>query len=117
MAASDRKSARCREYEGAIDRKVAHGGSASLMVRSRVSTPKETFYANQRIKADDYRGKRVRLSGFAKTDGNVSGLRFWLEVWGDGRDLLVSDKCVIVRSQGRRRGRAMRSCSTFRRRR
>jgi hypothetical protein len=67
-----------------IDREVARGGHASLSIRSIVAEPKGFRAVTQLIKADAYRGKRVRLTGYLKT-GDVRGgwAGLWLRV--DGR--------------------------------
>ena len=68
-------------FEVGVDHTVAHSGKASTYIKSKRHAS-ENSHANigQRIKADAYRGKRVRLSGFLKTT-NVTGLaRLWMRV-------------------------------------
>jgi hypothetical protein len=105
------KNARtAEEYSAEIDRRTTHAGNASAALRSRVDSPTETFYLTQVVGADNYRGKRVRLSGYAKTDlearpegkrpaspsgeeetSRPDGLRLWLVILNDDNKSLGSD--------------------------
>lgn len=67
------------DYEAAIERKVVHSGRGSLVLKSTGANPKD-FAARQRIRADAYRGKRVRLSGWVKPDQAGEGGALWLRV-------------------------------------
>ena len=83
-----------------VDREVAHGGHASVSIRSIVA---ETHFraVTQLIKADAYRGKRVRLTGYLKTRdvrGGWSGL--WLRVDGPDAKLLALDNMAAQRVMG-----------------
>lgn len=68
-------------YEMGVDRSVFHGGKASGFIASK-ATAQSGDWATlmQRIKADAYRGRRVRLSSFIKTDSVGEGAHFWLRV-------------------------------------
>lgn len=66
-------------YQAFIDRKTAHGGRSSLSLKS-VSAEAHDYAARQRIRADAYRGKRIRLSGFIRTDRSVEGGALWLRI-------------------------------------
>jgi hypothetical protein len=72
------------DYAAELDRKVAHGGRASMSLRSTVARPMGFRAVTQFVKADAYRGKRVRLAGYLKTRdvGAYAGL--WLRVDGPG---------------------------------
>lgn len=50
-----------------IDEEFHHSGTASASIKSIVALPNSSGMIAQAIKADDYRGKRVRLSGYVKT--------------------------------------------------
>jgi hypothetical protein len=56
------------EYAAASDGTVKHGGTSSGSLRSVVAAPKGVGALLQTIAATGYLGKRVRLSGFLKTD-------------------------------------------------
>jgi erythromycin esterase len=61
-------------YEVGRDAAVLHGGGASAYLRSRSSgaKPANAFIAlTQLLRADAYRGKRVRLSGYLRTNDAV----------------------------------------------
>ena len=69
------------DFEVGVDHAVAHGGKASTYIKSKPhATETSHTTIGQRIKADAYRGKRVRLSGFLKT-ANVPGrARLWMRI-------------------------------------
>jgi hypothetical protein len=74
-------------YEFAIDQKVAHGGKQSARVQYvGKAEPTETTFAalSQTILADAFRGGKVRLSGFVKTDKVEGWSGLWLRI--DGAD-------------------------------
>jgi hypothetical protein len=67
------------DYQAVIDPKVAHGGRSSLYLKS--TTPNAKGYAvRQLIRADAYRGKRIRLSGWLKPNNAQFGTALWLRV-------------------------------------
>lgn len=67
------------DYTAGIDPKVAHGGHAGLYLKS--VTPNAKVYAvRQLIRADAYRGKRIRLSGWIKPNSAQFGAALWLRV-------------------------------------
>jgi hypothetical protein len=69
------------DFEVGVDHSVAHSGKASTYIKSKPHAAGASHATiGQRIKADAYHGKRVRLSGFLKTT-NVTGLaRLWMRV-------------------------------------
>jgi hypothetical protein len=67
------------DYQAGIDPKVAYGGRASLYLKSLASNAKE-YAVRQQIRADSYRGKRIRLSGWLKPNGANFGTALWLRV-------------------------------------
>lgn len=60
-----------------VDHTVAHGGRASGYVRQKVSDPTGYGTLMQVFAADDYRGKRLCMSGYIKVE-NVAG---WASLW------------------------------------
>jgi hypothetical protein len=68
------------DYELGADNTVRHGGKASGTIKAKADDPKGFATLMQTFKADDYRGKRLRLSGHVKTDkvGNWAGL--WMRI-------------------------------------
>jgi hypothetical protein len=88
-------------FDTGVDREVAHGGHASVSIRSIVAEPKNFRALTQLIKADAYRGKRVRLAGYLKTRdvrGGWAGL--WLRVDGPDAKLLAIDNMSSRRVMG-----------------
>ena len=88
-------------FAAGVDREVAHGGQASVSIRSIVAEPKHFRAVTQLIKADAYRGKRVRLAGYLKTRdvrGGWAGL--WLRVDGPDAKLLAIDNMAAQRVMG-----------------
>lgn len=63
-----------------LDPEVKHGGRASARLRS-VDDPMNTFGTlMQSIRADEYLGRRVRLSAFVRTNGVSDWAGLWLRV-------------------------------------
>ncbi len=79
--------ARTNEYDLFIDHKVFHGGHASASIRSVDEEPEIIGNWMQTFKCDAWRGKRVRMSGFAKTVNVDRFASFWFRV--DGPDYIV----------------------------
>jgi erythromycin esterase len=75
-------------YEVGIDTGSKRTGSSSAYLRSTSSAANAAAVIVQSIRADDYRGKRVRLRGYGKTT-NVSGdgFGFWIRVDGPSRSI------------------------------
>jgi RNA polymerase sigma factor (sigma-70 family) len=73
-------SAQPGEYELGLDSGVAHGGKASGTIKCVAGTPTGFGSLTQAFKADDYRGKRVRYSGYIKTRDASEGAGLWMRV-------------------------------------
>jgi hypothetical protein len=73
----------------AVDRAVVHGGQAAVSIRSIVEEPKSFRAVTQFIKADAYRGKRVRLAGYLKTRDVRGRGALWLRVDGPDAKLIA----------------------------
>jgi RNA polymerase sigma factor (sigma-70 family) len=80
-------SAKQDEYESGLDRKVVHGGKASAYVRMKDVGDADFGTLGQAFRADDYRGKRVRLSAWLKTRDVSGGAALWMRVDGPGKTL------------------------------
>jgi RNA polymerase sigma factor (sigma-70 family) len=79
--------AKSDEYEVGLDRKERHGGKASAFVRLKNVEETDFGTLGQAFKADDYRGKRVRLSAWLKTKGVAGGAGLWMRVDGTDKTL------------------------------
>jgi hypothetical protein len=68
-------------YDIGIDTTGVHGGKGSGYIRSVAGVEEGKFGTMmQNIKADEYRGKKVRLSAFIKTSGAEKGAWVWLRI-------------------------------------
>jgi hypothetical protein len=76
-----------QDYEIGVDEAVHRGGKGSGTLRSKDSYKEGFATLSQSIKADDYRGKRVRLTGYLKALDVAGNCGFWLRV--DGPDVLM----------------------------
>lgn len=79
-------------YEMGIDREEVHQGKASGYLKSNgVETPSEFATMMQQFKADTYRGKRVRLTGFVKSQDVEVFSGLWMRVDSASEDILQFD--------------------------
>jgi hypothetical protein len=79
-------------YEFGTSTSVFHGGARSAAIRSVGTVPDGGFGPiGQAIWAKDYRGKRVRLTGWVRTQAVQGGASLWLRVDGSGGGLLLDN--------------------------
>ena len=70
-------------YEMGTDRSVFHGGSVSGYIASRINAEAGDWAAlMQRLRAENYRGRRVRLSAFIRSLNIIEGAHLWLRADG-----------------------------------
>lgn len=75
-------------FQARVDRTVAHGGSASGLLRGEAGAAHSDFGSLlQSIRADEYRGERVRLSAQVRTRGVGAETGLWMRVDGKGTTL------------------------------
>ena len=87
-------------YQVSIDRKIAHGGRASLSLKSTGAGDAQGYAARQRIRAAAWRGKKIRVSGWIKTDRIESGGgAIWLRIDTANGDYIL-DGMIERRGQG-----------------
>src|SRR5581483_4409936 len=65
------------DYEISVDRKVSHDGKASASLKSIADKTEGFGTLMQTFKADAYRGRRIKMTAFVKSE-NVSG---WAGLW------------------------------------
>jgi putative CocE/NonD family hydrolase len=65
-----------------FDREVKHGGLASLRIRSADAPPGQLGGVAQRILATDFRGRRLRLTGYMRVDSAGQGAGLYMRVDG-----------------------------------
>jgi RNA polymerase sigma factor (sigma-70 family) len=70
------------DYEIRVDRTVKHGGKASGSVKSIATRP--TWYGalTQAIKADDFRGRRLRMTAYVKSRDVEGSAGLWMRIEG-----------------------------------
>ncbi len=67
-----------KDYETALDGSVTHSGRISARVSSKVAEPRREGTLMQVIRADKYRGKRIRLSGFVQAKEVATAAGMWM---------------------------------------
>src|SRR5262249_32451585 len=87
-------------YEAWVDREISHSGKACGSIKSTGSSTKSGFGTLiQSIRADDYRGMRVRLSGYVKTE-KVDRASLWMRVDGETGEPMSFDNMDDRRIEG-----------------
>jgi hypothetical protein len=71
-----------QDYDMGIDREVSHGGRSSGFIQSKPVEHKGFGTLMQAIKADNYLGKRLRLSAYLKTEDVATWAGLWMRVDG-----------------------------------
>jgi hypothetical protein len=79
------------DYDMGVDATVAHNGKASGYIKPRASNPKGFGTLMQTFKADDYRGKRVRMSAYVKAEKVEGWAGLWMRVDGPEGKMLAFD--------------------------
>ena len=77
-------------YNVGIDSMVVHGGRRSAYIQFR-GEPQGWATVMQTFRAAEYRGKRVRLSAFVKTENVEAGALLWMRVEGLDDSVLAWD--------------------------
>jgi RNA polymerase sigma factor (sigma-70 family) len=86
-------------YLFAVDDSVRHAGKQSCRIESRTPTPSDFAMLAQTIRADDYRGQRIRLSGFFKSHELTGMATLWMRIDSDNQ-LLGIDKSIEEAARG-----------------
>jgi RNA polymerase sigma factor (sigma-70 family) len=84
-------SGKADQYEVGRDRKEKHGGKVSGFVRMKDVDDTDFGTLAQVFKADDYRGKRVRLSAWLKAKDVAGGAALWMRVDGTDKTLMFDN--------------------------
>ena len=80
-----------QDYEMGVGHTVSHGGRASGYIKSKVSDPAGYGTLMQVFAADEYRGKRLRLSGYIKVENVTGWAGLWMRVDGPENEAPSSD--------------------------
>jgi erythromycin esterase len=75
-------------YAAGVDREVVHGGKGAVFVRMTGARPLDFGALVQAVRAEPYHGRRIRLSGFIRTEGANGGAGLWMRV--DGTDAVLA---------------------------
>jgi hypothetical protein len=80
-----------RDFDMGADQAVAHGGKASGFIRSKAPKPSGFGTLMQMCKADHYRGQRVRMSAWVKSESLTGWAGVWMRVDGEDGKALAFD--------------------------
>lgn len=79
-------------YQMGIDHNIVHGGKASGYLQSTTVMEKDEFATMmQQFKADNYRGKRIKLSCFVKSKDVQQFAGMWMRIDNQSGDVLQFD--------------------------
>jgi hypothetical protein len=79
------------DYEMSVDRSVAHSGKASACLKSIGPKPAGFGTLMQTFKAEMFRGKRVRMTGYVQSKGVTDWAGVWMRVDGQKGEPLAFD--------------------------
>ena len=83
-AANPRAGAVWEAYEVGVDRNVKHMGEASAYIRALGASPQGFMALVQGFRADQYRGRRLRFSGYIRVQAVAEYATLWVQLFGDG---------------------------------
>ena len=89
------------DYEAGIDHKVVRSGKGSLYLKSTSGNAKD-YASRQSIRADGYRGKRVRLTAWVKPDEAEQGGAPWLRVDFPNADYVLDGMLELTKASSAR---------------
>ncbi|KAB8125553.1 helix-turn-helix transcriptional regulator [Gracilibacillus oryzae] len=78
-------------YELCIDHKIVHQGNASGVLKSKSNHSGDFGTMMQQFKANKYAGKRIKLTGFLKTEAVAEYAGMWMRVDNASEDVLQFD--------------------------
>lgn len=78
------------EYEAGVDAGQLYQGHTSAFLKSRAQSVDGFGTLMQSIHAEQYKGKRVRLSGFVKSQEVVGWAGLWMRI-DQGKDMIAFD--------------------------
>jgi hypothetical protein len=79
------------DYDMGADQALAHGGKASGFIRAKAAKPAGFGTLMQMCKADRYRGQRVRMSAWVKSESIPGWAGVWMRVDGEDGKMLAFD--------------------------
>jgi hypothetical protein len=85
-------------YSAGID-PVAHTGNHGVALRATGAGAGD-FFVRQRVKADRWRGKKIRVAGWLKLDQAEGGAALWLRVDMSNGDYVLDGALELTRRPG-----------------
>jgi erythromycin esterase len=82
------------DYESVLDQQIKHGGTSSACVKSVADQPKIFGNLMQAFAADNFRGKRVRMSAFVKSENVEKLAGLWMRIDGQEYGTLAFDNMM-----------------------
>jgi hypothetical protein len=82
---------RPKDYKMVLDRSAAHNGKACAQLACVATKPTGFGTLMQTFKADAFRGKRVRMSGYVRSREVANWAGLWLRIDGQGGEALGFD--------------------------
>lgn len=79
------------EYEMGVDTTVAQNGKSSAFIKSKSPKPNDFATLVQITSAENYIGKRLRLSGYIKSDSIKGWCGMWMRIDGENKQVLGFD--------------------------
>ena len=103
-------------YEAGLDPSVHHGGAQSAKLFFKIPNCAGFGLLMQTIRADEYRGRRVRLTGWIKT-ADAGRANLVLRIDSSAGETYAMDSMMKRATHGQRTGTSRPSCSTYQKRR
>jgi len=79
------------EYEMGIDKTISQNGKSSAFIKSKVPKPNDFGTLMQITSAENYIGKRIKLSGYIKSDSVEGWSGMWMRIDGENKQELSFD--------------------------
>lgn len=79
------------EYEVSIDNTTFQNGNSSVYLKSKSPKEKDFGTLMQTISADNYLGKRLKLSGYLKSENVEKSSGMWMRIDGHNKEQLGFD--------------------------
>lgn len=82
------------DYETGLDKNIVHSGHQSAYLKSKDEKAKGFATLMQHIKAENFKGERIRFSGFVKTVNVLESAGLWLRVDHASGEVLAFDNMM-----------------------
>ena len=92
-----RKRGATNDYEVGVDGAVRTGGKRSAYLKTTSMSPKNFVNLMQSFRAEDYRGKRVRLSAQVRVQGIAGAAALWMRIDSESKTVgfdNMSDRAI-----------------------